>query len=157
MEELHTTILKREMFKLSVRPQSYCFYRQFRCRLGDCAWILKIYQDTECCCRRFVPLILTSIVSWERQEKKIQTAQFCQVVPGARVHRAVVLHTAQTDGEEMTGTGGWRFSAMKTGVNVGSGVQISYRRSDHLICSLADWRTWRFGQGLTHWINITQV
>lgn len=36
------------------------------------------------------------------------------------MHQAVVLPTAQTDGEQKTGTGGTGFSAMKTGMNVGS-------------------------------------
>lgn len=43
----------------------------------------------------------------QRKKKEYrQTAQFCQVVPGQRVHQAVVLPTAQTDGAEMSGTGG---------------------------------------------------
>lgn len=51
------------------------------------------------------------------------------------------------------------FSAMRTGMNSGSLVDWCrrwvYRRRDHLICSLADWRTCRRKLGLTELITPT--
>lgn len=55
------------------------------------------------------------------------------------MHQAVMLPTAQTDGEEMRGTGGEGVQCHDVWYERGlGGVQIFYRRSDHLICSLAD-------------------
>lgn len=68
------------------------------------------YPHIDCVMRKFV----------HRKKEYRQKARFWQVVPGARVHQAVVFPTAQPDGEVMTGTGGMGFSAMKTGINVGS-------------------------------------
>lgn len=51
------------------------------------------------------------------------------------------------------------FNAMRTGMNIGSlGGQYwwgVYRRRDHLICSLADWRTCRRKLGVTKQITLT--
>lgn len=71
--------------------------------------VCAVYPHINRVMRKFVP----------KKKEYRQSAQFCQVVPGVRMHQAVVLPRAQTDGANDR-NGGMGFSAMKTGMNVGS-------------------------------------
>lgn len=75
--------------------------------------------------------------------KKSKTPLCQGVVLGVRLDLPV-LFAALTDRVDIRKRRMW-VSAMKTGMNNGSLVDRCrrwvYRRSDHLICSLADWRT----------------
>lgn len=83
-------------------------------------------------------------VGEKKQQPKKSKTPLCQgVVLGVRLDLPVLV-AALTDRVDIRKRRMW-VSAMKTGMNNGSLVDRCrrwvYRRSDHLICSLADWRT----------------
>lgn len=115
-------------------------------------------RHVECCYRLWWSFSLLhrqihlfDYVGEKKQAKKKKNILFkkretplCQgVVLGVRLDLPV-LFAALTDRADIRKRRMW-VSAMKTGMNNGSLVDRCrrwvYRRSDHLICSLADWRT----------------